>query len=205
MYHVNANGTTLYLDGRTLHLNNQWDQTGLFFASDAKAVVSQEVNGDRDEIAYASVREAYSTLSDANNVTTDGLNFQGEIVAVLDANGVAQWVFFYDDHGVTSGTRPNYNDGVKILSMTHSGGVFNVAVATNANVTANNWDVSVYQNNVLVGQSLNQTSGNFNANQGYPLTATSFIGGAASGTYRVEVTIRNGTTVVATGVATFTL
>ena len=117
MYHVNANGTTLYLDGRTLHLNNQWDQTGLFFASDAKAVVSQEVNGDRDEIAYASVREAYSTLSDANNVTTDGLNFQGEIVAVLDANGVAQWVFFYDYTSVNSGNTPDYGNSGNVKNL----------------------------------------------------------------------------------------
>ena len=127
------------------------------------------------------------------------------MVAVLDSNGVAQWVFFLDNHGVTSGDRPNYNNGVKVMSMTHSAGTFNVAVATNANVTANNWDVSVYQNGVLVGQTTNHASGNFDANRGYELSATSYVGSAASGTYRVVVTIKNGTTVVASGEATFTL
>ena len=205
VYHVNVNGVTLHLDGRTLHLNNQWDQTGLFFASDAKAIVRQKVNGSWSNTEYASVREAYSTLSDSDSNTTNGLNFQGEVVAVLDSNGVAQWVFFYDNHGVTSGDRPNYNNGATILNLAHDGTQFTATVASNANITGTTvqWEMEVYQGNVKVGDSGRVTGGNWTANTGYPLSAAGAV--PFSGTYRVVVSIYKDGVLAASGENTFTV
>ena len=65
VYFVNFNAKAgLYLEGRTLYYDATRD-LGLTFAKDAKAVVSQSVNGDRTETEYASVKEAYGVLSDA--------------------------------------------------------------------------------------------------------------------------------------------
>ena len=205
VYHVNANSTPLYLQGRTLHLNGQWDKTGLFFASDAKAVVSQSVNGDRNEVEYASVQEAYSALADADNNAANGLNFDGYVVAVLDADGVAQWVFFYDNHNITSGDRPNYTAGATILNLSHNGTAFTATVASKENITAVGtgvtWDMEVYQGDVKVGSSVAQASGNWVANTGYQLTATGAV--PFSGNYRVVVTIYNNGVEVASAESTF--
>ena len=204
VYDVNCS-VELSLEGRTLHIDPTYDHYGLFFASDAKAVVSQEVNGDRSEIEYSSVKEAYSTLSDSDGITTNGLTFNGRIVAVLDSNGVAQWVFFYDNHGVTSGDRPNYNNGATILNLAHDGTQFTATVASNANITGTTvqWEMEVYQGNVKVGDSGRVTGGNWTANTGYPLSAAGAV--PFSGTYRVVVSIYKDGVLAASGENTFTV
>ena len=128
---MDSNGATLSLDGRTLHFNADLDQYGLFFASDAKAVVKQYVNKDWQTVEYGSVKEAYSTLADMDGNTVNGLTFKGEVVAVLDSNGVAQWVFFYDKTPVSSGNQPNYTNGrLDVLSLTYANGSFSVNTGT---------------------------------------------------------------------------
>ena len=206
VYHVDVNGTTLHLDGRTLHLNNQWDQTGLFFASDAKAVVRQSVNGDWSNTEYATVREAYSTLSDADNNTANGLNFDGEVVAVLDANGVAQWVFFYDDHGVTSGNQPNYTNGrLDVLSLTYANGSFSVNTGTKEELKAGGtYSVNVYSGSYVVATTGTIASGYVAAGGVWTDVVKANVG-TASGTYRVVVTVTDGAGVVRSGEATFTI
>ena len=206
VYHVSGNGVTLHLDGRTLHLNNQWDQTGLFFASDAKAIVSQEVNGVRSNIEYGSVREGYSTLSDSDGITTNGLNFQGYVVAVLDSNGVAQWVFFYDGHGVTSGNRPNYTNGrLDVLSLTYTNGSFSVNIGTKEELVAGGtYSVTIYSGNYVVATTGTLPSGHVAANGVWTDVVRANIG-TASGVYRVVVTVTDGNRVVRSGEATFTI
>ena len=195
----------LSLDGRTLHIDPAYDYNGLFFAREAKAVVSQSVNGDRKEVEYASVQEAYSVLADSDKNSANGLTFNGKIVAVLDANGVAQWVFFYDNTDVTSGNRPVYTSGARVLNLTYSAGTFNATAATTSNVTATSWTMSVYQGGILVGQTAGAASGNWTANTAYGVSATASAGIAVSGSYNVVLTIYNGSTVVASGEATFVI
>ena len=115
----------LYLEGRTLYYDATRD-VGLTFASDAKAVVSQSVNGDRTETEYASVKEAYGVLSDAKDTDDGILHFDGHIAAVLDSKGVAQWVVFYDDHNVTTGTDPDYGNNGKVKAISWDNGWVNV-------------------------------------------------------------------------------
>ena len=208
VYHMTSNGAPLYLVGRTLHFTAADDQYGLFFASDAKAVVRQTVNGKTTTVAYGSVKEAYSILSDSNNVTTDGLNFKGEVVAVLDANGVAKWVFFDDQHPITSGDRPNYTNGkLEILGLTFTAGTpgsFNVNVGTKEAITAGgSYTVTIYSGNYIVA-SLSATNGSATAGQvwtnGVPSTINS-----ASGAYRVVITSTDGAGVIRSAEANFVI
>ena len=111
----NTAGAPLYLTGRTLHYTPK-DDVGLAVARDAKAVVSQIVNGDRDEVEYGSVQEAYSTLADANTNASD-LQYAGRVIAVLDADGVAQWVFFYDYTPINSGNTPDYGNSGNVKNL----------------------------------------------------------------------------------------
>ena len=210
VYHMDSNGATLSLDGRTLHFNADLDQYGLFFASDAKAVVKQYVNKDWQTVEYGSVKEAYSTLADMDGNTVNGLTFKGEVVAVLDSNGVAQWVFFYDKTPVSSGNQPNYTNGkLDVLSLTFTpgaagaNGTFNVNVATKEAWGANgSYTVTIYSGNYVVG-TLSTTNGAATAGMSWTSYVNATVG-TASGTYRVVVT-SNADGVLRTGEATFTL
>ena len=168
-------------------------------------MVSQEVNNDRTEVEYASVQSAYSTLSDMDGNTANGLTFYGEVVAVLDSNGVAQWVLFYDKNPVSSGNRPNYSNGASILNLDHDGTSFKATVASNANITGTTvqWEMEVYQGNVKVGDSGRVTGGNWTANTGYSLSASGAV--PFSGTYRVVVSIYRDGVLAASGENTFTI
>ena len=117
VYFIESTQNELYLEGRTLHYDAKGTDVGLTFASDAKAVVSQVVNGDRTETEYASVKEAYGTLADAKDTDDGILHFTGHVAAVLDSNGVAQWVVFYDDTEVSTGTDPDYGNNGKLASL----------------------------------------------------------------------------------------
>ena len=169
----------------------------------------QQVNGKWSNTEYSSVQAAYSTLSDCDNNSANGLNFNGRIVAVLDSNGVAQWVFFYDYNPVGSGNDPDYGtDGqARILNLTYDGTAhsFNATAATRNNVTATTWTMSVYQDGILIARSANVTSGNWTANTAYPVHAAQSIVTPVSGTYEVVLTIYNGANPVASGNATFTI
>ena len=203
VYHMTSNGAPLYLVGRTLHFTAADDQYGLFFASDAKAVVRQTVNGKTTTVAYGSVKEAYSILSDSNNVTTDGLNFKGEVVAVLDANGVAKWVFFDDQHPITSGDRPNYTNGkIEVLGVTFANSTFNVNVGTKEAINNASLDIKVYSGNFIVAEINTSTTlpAGGTWTYGVPATIT-----AASGNYRVVVTTTDANGVVRSGEANFAI
>ena len=131
VYFVNFNAEAgLYLEGRTLYYDAARD-LGLTFAKDAKAVVSQKVNDDRTETEYASVKEAYGVLSDAYETDDGILHYDGKIAAVLDSNGVAQWVVFYDDHGVTTGTDPDYGNNNQVKKLTFVDSSNNIYATTN--------------------------------------------------------------------------
>ena len=83
------NMVDLYLSGRTLHTGNR--STGLTFIADAPTVLRQMIRGEWKNVEYSSVQEAYDNLADAS--TAAGLQFQGRIVAVLNTQGVAEWVY----------------------------------------------------------------------------------------------------------------
>ena len=97
-----ADGEELVLAGRTLYSNV--DDEGLTIVSDAKAVVIQNENGEEVTEEYGSVREAMSALADADE-DAKGLQYNGRIVAVLNDQGVAEWVVFCSYTDVETGAQ----------------------------------------------------------------------------------------------------
>ena len=96
---------TLRLQGRTLYVDADQHDYGIDFIRDAKAVVRQREGyidnagkavTDTKTRAYGSVQEAIDSLGDADK-TTGEKEFKGIITAVLNSNGVAEWVVFYSD------------------------------------------------------------------------------------------------------------
>ena len=99
----------MYLQGRTLWVENSPVASGLTFVSDANAVVIQPVNGKETKTAYSSVEEAISSLGDYDKVA-DGLQFCGDIAAVLNNQGVAEWIVFKSTVDAGSGHGPSYGE-----------------------------------------------------------------------------------------------
>ena len=105
----------MYLQGRTLWVEDAAKNVGLTFVSDANAVVIQPVNGKETKTAYSSVEEAISSLGDYDKVA-DGLQFCGDIAAVLNNQGVAEWIVFKSTVDAGSGHGPSYGDGNRGVS-----------------------------------------------------------------------------------------
>ena len=96
---------TLELAGRTLYVTAGRMDEGLVIANGAKAVVTQrENNKGWVDSEFSSVDAALAHLADAN-VNADGLQYEGEIVAVVDGRGAATWVYFYNYSLLTTGNQ----------------------------------------------------------------------------------------------------
>ena len=120
-YHVEGLvDRNMYLQGRTLWVEDAAKNVGLTFVSDANAVVIQPVNGKETKTAYSSVEEAVSSLGDYDE-DEDGLQFCGDIAAVLNNQGVAEWIVFKSTVDAGSGHGPSYgedtNRGVTAVSQ----------------------------------------------------------------------------------------
>ena len=142
MPNLNVNGETLLaFQGNTLRYSASNNDLALPVARNAKAVVSQIINGSTKWENYDSVSSAYSILNDADGDSTTNVNgakqFDGQVIAVLDSNGVAAWVIFIDN------TPTNTTDS--------SGNI-------NASNTIGNTDVYVRGSNVnIVGRNIGAT------------------------------------------------
>lgn len=115
--------TTINLYSRTLYTTpmagaptghgtaDQNEPVGLTFVTDAPAAVIQMENGKKTTNVYGSVSEALGAMADAST-TTDGQQFRGRIVAVLNDLGVAEWVVFISSTPVVSGSATGgFGDG----------------------------------------------------------------------------------------------
>ena len=110
VYYISLVDGELKLQGRTLYvLDNQADY-GLTFTREAKAVVIQdEYNKTEVKTEFDSVDEALDRLADLDE-KADGLQYKGSIIAVLNNQGVAEWVVFVNQTGLES-DGPDYNTG----------------------------------------------------------------------------------------------
>ena len=99
---------TLRLQGRTMYVLDGQHDYGIDFIRDAKAVVRQPEGTVNDwsmkNHAYSSVQEAIDSLGDAVPGTQDTKEFKGIITAVLNSQGVAEWIVFYSDTPVETKT-----------------------------------------------------------------------------------------------------
>ena len=110
-------GTTninLAFQNNTLRYTTRNNDIGLPVTKDAKAVVWQKINGSGTWTDYSSVAAAYAMLNDADGDSTTNVNgakqFDGEVIAALNSNGVAEWVVFID-YTPTQGKNPSYPGG----------------------------------------------------------------------------------------------
>ena len=113
----------LYLQGRTLYVTPGQDDYALTLIRDAKAVVIQKENDKKVKTEFASVAEAIDRLADADQ-GKDGLQYEGKIVAILNSDGVADWVLFVNDKGLETGSgKPTTNnDGIKAIELVKENG-----------------------------------------------------------------------------------
>ena len=111
----------LSLKGGTLYVTPDQKDLGLAIAKDAKAVVVQDENGKKAvKTAFDSVSAAISYLADPKPSSSD-LEFNGQIIAVLNSNGTAAWVVFNSSTELTTGsnkpTNPNYKTDAEFISL----------------------------------------------------------------------------------------
>src|SRR5699024_5711435 len=91
------------LSRNTLYTTQNRSDAGLAIARDAKAVVIQDEDGDTDVVTnFSDVESAVEYLVDPDD-TTGVKEYEGKIVAVLNANGAAQWVVFDSDTPLVTG------------------------------------------------------------------------------------------------------
>src|SRR5699024_974274 len=70
---------------------------------DAKAVVIQDENRDKDVVTnFGDVESAVNYLVDPDD-TTSVKEYSGKIVAILNSSGAAEWIVFDSDTPLTTG------------------------------------------------------------------------------------------------------
>ena len=155
---------TLYLQGRTLYVLSDRSDKGLAFVNDAKAVVRQVENGDWENTEFTSVDAAVAWLADADNNPNNGKQFNGVITAVLNSQGVAEWVVFYTDTELVAGAnRPPVSSASDMTikwEVSYDAGVTYVPYNTTTTVSAtgrNNGDPVVLTPPAISGMTA-QTS-----------------------------------------------
>ena len=155
----------LNLVGRTLQMT---DDAGLTFITDAPTALKQTINGKSVTTEYSNVQDAYNDLGDAS--TASGLQFQGEIIAVLNSQGVAEWAYIISDTPINSndpsGPSTPTVDGQKLNRFSSVEDV-NAALKNGDVVITGTWepnDVNTAGNYLLNlnGNNL-KIEGNFNA------------------------------------------
>ena len=114
----------LRLQGRTLYVLENRDDRGLTFVSDAKAVVIQDEDKKTDVISeYDSVAAALSALADADKDTPE-LEYVGDITAILNSQGVAEWIVFDNGSKLESNSgAASGNEKVEKITIKRSGEV----------------------------------------------------------------------------------
>ena len=155
----------LNLVGRTLQMT---DNAGLTFITDAPTALKQTINGKSVTTEYSNVQDAYNDLGDAS--TASGLQFQGEIIAVLNSQGVAEWAYIISDTPINSNDQ---GGTVKPPVTGEEWGIYTTVAEVNAalkdgNVIINgDWQPTDYDTNKTVTIPANRTlkiDGNFDAN-----------------------------------------
>jgi len=173
----------LNLVGRTLQMT---DNAGLTFITDAPTALKQTINGKSVTTEYSNVQDAYNDLGDAS--TASGLQFQGEIIAVLNSQGVAEWAYIISDTPINSNDQ---GGTVKPPVTGEEWGIYTTVAEVNAalkdgNVIINgDWQPTDYATNKTVTIPANRT---LQINGSFDAEAMGLIINAANSTSRLVVT-----------------
>ena len=192
--------TTLNLQGRTFYLTANRSDVGLALASDAKAVtIQQENNKDNVKTEFTTVAAAIAHLADPDNNSANGTQYDGDIYAILDGNGVAQWIVFDSANALITGSGivPPSTSGYTPV-VTQRGNFLDIQANTNNGVSPDvytaawNWLVDNGYN--VVNVTNNGTDYTFIATKG---GNTSFF--TTNLITMVEITLNGKTTYVQSG------
>ena len=200
VYDVNyINNETLDLKGRTLQSatsagadNN--DQGWTIASTSMPTVLRHVVNGSTETINYSSMGEALAAAGDALP-NTEGKQFDGRIVMVLNDQGVAQWAFIESDTPVTTGQGGGYVDnshGVKAEATINGfgGTIVSLSVDRPAYIPASSdvdVDFNIYVNGKLAASDTATILGNTErviANGGVPY----YVASSVNDTVTVDIT-----------------
>ena len=214
VYLVNVNSAQqLFTTGRTLYIGSL-DDFGVTIASGAPVIVIQEehYNGGGSSVVaeeYSTIAGALSVLGDANTSTSNIKEFVGQISAVLNDNGTAEYLVLNSATpvGVTTDDGSHVRGDLSPLSMVYENGWFNVNVGTDVAITAGTHEVRVVisQNGYTVVDS--GRANTISATVGSMFNYGVAYGSRPSGDYTVTVEVYNaGTnTLVASGSAVLTV
>ncbi len=112
----------LFLQGRTLYITTGQYDEGLALASDCRAIVIQKEYNKKDVLTeFASVETALKHIADKDKDTT-ALEFDGEVIAVMNDRGAAAWVVFKTDEELHAGTTPGGGGQLSNATVTNNGG-----------------------------------------------------------------------------------
>ena len=93
------------LQRNTLYVTSNRSDVGLAIASGAKAVVIQDENNKKDVVTNCgTVEQAINYLADPNTNTADK-EYKGDIWAVLNSNGAAEWIVFDSETPLITGSQ----------------------------------------------------------------------------------------------------
>jgi len=191
----------LFLSGRTLYTGVTGDK-GLTFAREAKAVLIQTENNKTVKREYSSVAEAVGALADAKtDNASDGLQFRGRIVAILNSYGVADSVVILSGTPVESGKTPDYGTSTTgQLALTGLGfDGTNATIYFQSKVALNTGDTTVVtvrnEKGVIVAANASTVDANVLVN-GFGTTKIPYTGmNSETAEYTVTLEITSGTNV----------
>ena len=139
-YTTRLDASNLYIRGRTLYLGN--GDYGLTFVSEnVPVVVIQDEDGRSNvKTEYDSVSAALASLQDANT-NTSNLEFKGRLVAILNSQGVAEWLVIISDTDVPVSSGGTANPNVRTMTVTVNAvglsGIYPVTLGTYTYTVAN--------------------------------------------------------------------
>ena len=114
----------LFLQGRTLYITTGQYDEGLALASDCRAIVIQKEYNKKDVLTeFASVETALKHIADKDKDTT-ALEFDGEVIAVMNDRGAAAWVVFKTDEELHAGTTSGGGQLPNATVINNGGGNF---------------------------------------------------------------------------------
>ena len=139
-----VNAPNLHIVGRTLYLGAGNDYGLTFVSEDVPVVVIQPEDNREVKTEYDSVSAALASLGDPVS-TTSNLEFCGRLVAVLNNQGVAEWLVIISDTNVTTPAGGTVRPDSRTMTVTVNcvgvtgGGVTTLQAPRTVTVQNNGW------------------------------------------------------------------
>ena len=169
-YTTRLDAENLHIVGRTMYLGSNDDYGLTFVSEDVPVVVIQTEDSRTVKSEYNSVAAALASLGDADRDGTNGkLGFKGRLVAVLNSQGVAEWLVIISDTPVYTSA-----GGTAVDKRTMDVVVTCVGVTGSSAVNLGTYTIRNVGNNTIQSAP-NLTAGGWTATQA-TFTVGSYVG-----------------------------